>query len=532
MRDFLRASNQMERETLERASIMEEPNFDIRNSLCEGVSKVAKVVGNTLGTNGGVVLINNKPTKDGVTVAKAVKLVNPYEDIAAKLTVEAANKTAMFAGDGTTTTALIVDYLVSNLKETKGNPYKIQKGMLKGLAYIKEFIAKEKKEVDRRTLYNIAYTASNNNEDIAKSIQLIYDKLSDWGINVMFYKSDSPTDQVSVEFGYSISDSCPLIETRTIYDESYVICVDYKINMLGADLGASIIKGNVEKKPVIFICRDYAPSFIKDIKLQSARYSIPMHVVRVDMFGRHASGMFEDIACYTGATVLSETSVTPVTNLASICGGVKTVILSSTGTLLQAYKEAQPYIKAKIEELEDIMDEEKDKTELSYYNQRKNKLEGTVANYYVGGATIQELNERHDRVEDAVLAIRAAVLHGTMLGGGVTYLKAQHYLRSIFVEDKEESIGYKLIVDSLSYPFIKLCENNYYDQKQIEEIRNYIEKNDFSCIYNFNTSKYEFGDDITIMDTAATLTVVYEGAISVAHTINTTKAIILKDEQI
>jgi chaperonin GroEL len=46
-------------------------------------------------------------SKDGVTVAKEIELADPFENIAAQLVKQAAQKTAELAGDGTTTATLL-----------------------------------------------------------------------------------------------------------------------------------------------------------------------------------------------------------------------------------------------------------------------------------------------------------------------------------------------------------------------------------------------------------------------------------------
>ena len=92
-----------------------------REKLISGIQKIAGAVKSTLGPRGNTVLIESPNhtgsitvTKDGVTVAKAVDLLDPVENLAVKMMKEAADKTATNAGDGTTTAIVLTEALVLN----------------------------------------------------------------------------------------------------------------------------------------------------------------------------------------------------------------------------------------------------------------------------------------------------------------------------------------------------------------------------------------------------------------------------------
>ena len=85
---------------------------ELRSDLLSGVNKLAEAVKTTMGPRGQNVLIeieNSAPilTKDGVTVAEAVNLVDRFENLGAQIAKEAARQTAEEAGDGTTTAIVL-----------------------------------------------------------------------------------------------------------------------------------------------------------------------------------------------------------------------------------------------------------------------------------------------------------------------------------------------------------------------------------------------------------------------------------------
>ena len=77
---------------------------DARNKMKKGIDTLANAVKVTLGPKGRNVIIEKKfgastITKDGVSVAKAIELEDPIENMGAQMVKEVASKTADAAGD-------------------------------------------------------------------------------------------------------------------------------------------------------------------------------------------------------------------------------------------------------------------------------------------------------------------------------------------------------------------------------------------------------------------------------------------------
>src|SRR5690554_1915891 len=91
------------------------------DKLYSGIQKLHDAVASTLGPNGKTVIISNEYgepyiTKDGVSVAKAISFKDPVENIGAKLLKQVAEKTVKDAGDGTTTSIVLANAFIQNLK--------------------------------------------------------------------------------------------------------------------------------------------------------------------------------------------------------------------------------------------------------------------------------------------------------------------------------------------------------------------------------------------------------------------------------
>src|ERR671926_1993783 len=89
-----------------------------RHALHVGVNTLAQAVRTTLGPKGRNVALDKKwgaptVTHDGVTVAKETELKDPFENMGVQLLKQAASKTNDVAGDGTTTSTVLAQIIVS-----------------------------------------------------------------------------------------------------------------------------------------------------------------------------------------------------------------------------------------------------------------------------------------------------------------------------------------------------------------------------------------------------------------------------------
>ena len=130
-------------------------NADARQSLLRGVEKLSRAVKTTLGPCGRNVILDKKfgsptITKDGVTVAKEIELVDPFENMGAQMVREVASKTSDVAGDGTTTATLLSEAIYrEGLKNvTAGaDPMALKRGIDRAVETVVDALAKQSKKV-------------------------------------------------------------------------------------------------------------------------------------------------------------------------------------------------------------------------------------------------------------------------------------------------------------------------------------------------------------------------------------------------
>ena len=110
---------------------------EARKSLKTGIDILTDTVKVTLGPRGRNVILDKKfgpplVCSDGVTIAKEIDLPDPFENMGAQLLKETASKTNDAAGDGTTTSVVLAQSIITEgFKNTAAgaNPMAIKRGI-------------------------------------------------------------------------------------------------------------------------------------------------------------------------------------------------------------------------------------------------------------------------------------------------------------------------------------------------------------------------------------------------------------------
>jgi len=164
---------------------------DARDRMLRGVEILNNAVKVTLGPKGRNVIIDRpygapRITKDGVTVAKEIDLVDKFENMGAQLVREVASKTNDLAGDGTTTaTVLAASILREGTKFVAAgmNPMDLKRGIdMAVLAAVKDIEARAKKVRSSDEIAQIGTIAANGDASIGKMIAKAMKKVGNEGV--------------------------------------------------------------------------------------------------------------------------------------------------------------------------------------------------------------------------------------------------------------------------------------------------------------------------------------------------------------
>ena len=165
---------------------------DARNNLVKGIDVLADAVVSTLGPNGrNVVMVTEEglpqSTKDGVTVAKSIKLKDPEQELGVQLVKQAAIKTADKAGDGTTTSTLLAREMIKaglNALNNNENAVQIKRDIDATVSKVVNTLRNNISEdiSGEEQLEQIATISSNNDSEVGKLISTAIDKVGTDGV--------------------------------------------------------------------------------------------------------------------------------------------------------------------------------------------------------------------------------------------------------------------------------------------------------------------------------------------------------------
>ncbi|XP_006862107.1 PREDICTED: 60 kDa heat shock protein, mitochondrial [Chrysochloris asiatica] len=421
---------------------------DARALMLQGVDLLADAVAVTMGPKGRTVIIEQswgspKVTKDGVTVAKSIDLKDKYKNIGARLVQDVANNTNEEAGDGTTTATVLARSIAKEgfEKISKGaNPVEIRRGVMLAVdAVIAELKKQSKPVTTPEEIAQVATISANGDKEIGTIISDAMKKVGRKGV-------------ITVKDGKTLNDELEIIEGMK-FDRGYIS--PYFINTSKLEIA------NAHRKPLVIIAEDVDGEALSTLVLNRLKVGLQVVAVKAPGFGDNRKNQLKDMAIATGGAVFGEEGLT--LNLEDVqahdLGKVGEVIVTKDDAMLLKGKGDKAQIEKRIQEIVEQLDITTSEYEKEKLNERLAKLSDGVAVLKVGGTSDVEVNEKKDRVTDALNATRAAVEEGIVLGGGCALLRCIPALDSLAPVNEDQKIGIEIIKRTLKIPAMTIAKN-------------------------------------------------------------------------
>jgi chaperonin GroEL len=507
-----------------------------RQSLVNGIRTLAKAVKSTLGPNGNTVIIESPHhtsgmtiTKDGVTVAKAVDLLDPVENIAVRIMKQAAERTAVDAGDGTTTSIILAEAIImEGLSHIKPglNIHEVIKYIHTYVEIIIESLRKMAVEVDDDMLLHIATVSANNDQLIGQIISDVYEKIGPDGV-VLVERSDSPAtkghaiDGMRVTSGMSsdvfIND---VKKDQCIFEDAYVLVCGSEISSVHQI--DNVLKRIVEDRLPLIIIAPCTTPFINVMGANVIKNGYKFCVMTPPSTGYRQHELMGDIAAAVGATYFSEKTGDDLSLIGPAdLGFVKKAIIGRSESVFMLDNEDSDRAQIVADRIKQLKGSLIDSnTNDKFTLERIAALSGGVGVIQVGGATDIEHKELYDRIEDAVLAVRSALKEGVLPGGGVALYDA---VRSVGLmgNSEEDLCAWRIVTKALEAPIRQIYANSglVYEEKN---------RGQAYAGHGWDMRRDVFGNmvEMGIIDPMKVTRCALENAVSVAATILTTNAII------
>ena len=500
---------------------------DGQTKLISGITKLCDAVSSTLGPMGNTVLIESPQhthgitvTKDGVTVAKSIQLLDPVENLAVQIMREAADRTAAEAGDGTTTAIVITQGIVrAGLEKIKpqDNKTEILRDIVKASEKVIERLSKQAQPVSDKKLLDVATISSNNDPMVGAIIADTYKAVGEHGI-VTVEKSQTSdttfetTHGIKIDRGYSShlfvnnqkKDEC-------ILEDVHILVCDGEINnILSIE---RVLKPIIAENKKLLIVAPCSQNVINTLAANVMKNNLKLCTIIPPNFGYKQHELMNDIALSVGATYFSEKTGDDLSliNFTDL-GKAKKVIVGADQTIILKDENHvdQSEIDKRVDELWEAHKGASKKVDKEFIASRIASLTGGVGVIRVGGTTDLEQKELIDRVDDAVCAVRSALVEGILPGGGVA-------LYQIGIEMmKSQKIADAILGEAIIQPLEQIFCNAGLPYG----------KDDVTIGTNVKTG--ETGDMIKmgIIDPMKVTKTALQNAVSVANTILSTNAIV------
>lgn len=521
---------------------------DARKKIQRGVDRVADAVKVTLGPKGRNVILEKgygapTVTNDGVSIAKEIELKDKFENLGVELIKEVAQKTNDVAGDGTTTTTVIMQALVrEGLKfvETGINPVGIRQGMDAAKNDIVEILKKNSKKIGSQSEVAQVGTISAESKEMGDMIASVMQKVGNNGVITVeesqtFGLSSEVVEGMNFDKGYVSPYMITSVEDQTSeIKDPYILLTDKKISAIADILPLLEKMSQTGKKDLVIIAEDVDGEALATLVVNKIRGVFNSLAIKAPEFGETRKAVLEDIAVLTGGTVISEDKGMKLESAdVSMLGRAQKVIATKDDTTIVGGAGKKKDIEARIAMIVSQSENTDSKYDREKLEKRAAKLSGGVAVIRVGAASETELTYMKHKMEDALAATKAAVEEGVVAGGGTALVKAVAELRkkNKTFKNHEFKAGYETLLNSLTEPLKQIARNA--GEKDAAVVLEEVMKNG-GANYGYNAGNDTFEEDMIasgIIDPLKVTRTALENAVSVSALLLTTEAAVVDEPE-
>jgi chaperonin GroEL len=512
---------------------------DARKALLAGVEKLAAAVKSTLGPRGRNAIIDKgwggpTVTKDGVTVAEEIELLDKTENMGAKLVREAASKTSKVAGDGTTTATILTEAM---FKEAFRNlaagadAMSLNRGIQKAVAAVTkklELIARPIDISKKDDIVNIASISANNDMQIGRKMADAFMRVGKDGVITV---EEGKSLETTVEYVEGMQFDRGYLSPHFVTDpdnmacelsKPYILVFEDKISTVAklVPLLETIAK---KKRPLLIIAEDIEGEALATLVVNKLRGVLEVAAVKAPGYGDRRKAMLEDIAVLTGAEAIFKDLGIELENIGiGQLGQAKKVTIGNDNTIIVEGAGSDKSIKGRINQIRNELENTTSEYDSEKLQERLAKLTGGVAQINVGAASETEMKEKKARIEDALHATRAAIEEGIVPGGGVALVRCIETVDALKLKGDEKT-GAQIVAKALKMPCYWIAVNA---GAVGNIVVNKVAQGKDGFGYNADTDKYEDLISAGVVDPVKVTRIALQNAASVAGLLLTTDCVV------
>lgn len=493
---------------------------DALKEMLIGIKTVADAVGGTIGPRGRNVFLDDpvspKFTNDGASIAHQITLPNKLQNAGAWVAKNACAQTNDDAGDGTTTTVVLLKAIIDECLARPENKTLVMQSLMEAKTKVLTALKKQAKPIGIEEVINVARISAEN-EDLAQLITEVILKVGEKAVITVEDRQDGFETDYKLVQGYEahVGFMSPYFrndenKARAVHSDIPVLCTAKKLGTVN-DLKMFETFAAKGINSLVIVAEDIDPQILGIFVATHITKKMQLLVIKAQ------GPLLEDIAAATGATVVSdETGITfenldPEKHLGKakkvMCEEKKTVFTSDA---LSAGRQAK--------RLEAFAAGNPNQFEARKLRERAAKLRGGIAVIRIGAHTDAERNYLKDKAEDTVHSVQSALEEGVVEGGGVALYRIANSI-------KTNSTGEQILARALTAPFRQIVSNAGKDYANIVK--------DLSDGYGYDAKKDCYSDFLKegILDPVKVERCALENAISTAAHFITTHASITDYEE-
>jgi chaperonin GroEL len=522
---------------------------EARAKILDGIKKISAAVKCTLGPLGRNVMISQSMivdygvhslpimvTKDGYRTAICFDLDDPFEKGGVLLVKEACQKTVDQAGDGTTTTAVLLEAIVEEgikLIQEGANPMELKRGIDKAVEHVVEEFKKAAVKIgnDNEKIFQIATISANNDPEIGRLIADAFKKIGAEGI-IDIEAGKSVKTEIKIAEGYKWQYDnwiSPLFINKPEkqiceFEEPLILLYHGRITH-HTQVKRALEITMKEGRPLLIVCEDASEEGLAFLAMNNIQKRIQVCVIKSPGFGEDRRLEMEDIALVTGGSYISEARGLNIKEVELVnLGQARKVIVNKEETVIIGGIHDGEGLEKLLGNLRMDLTRAKNEDERFPIEKRIAKLTGGVAVIQVGAATETEMKERLDRFDDAVRATKSAISEGYVPGGGLSFLN----ILMVIDLDSPLSKGMQIIANIKTSILQQICKNAgvEYEQKAVQISSERIKSKSLNVGYNAKTDKIEDLVEAGVIDPVKVLRCALQNAASSASMALTTECLI------
>jgi chaperonin GroEL len=309
---------------------------------------------------------------------------------------------------------------------------------------------------------------------------------------------------------------------EAVLEDAYVLVSDRKIG--GAHEIVPLMEDVAKAgRPILVIAEEIEGEALALLIVNRIRGVLKTAAVKAPGFGDRRKAMLEDMACLTGAQLISEDIGLKLDKVTlDQLGQSRRVVIDKDHTTLIGGGGDRSRIDGRITQIRHELEKTTSSYDREKLEERLARLAGGVAVIRVGAPSEAEMKSKKEALDDAISATKAAVKEGIVPGGGLALLRC---IDAVAVEEAkcegDEKTGVQILKRALEVPARQIAENSAVDGGVVVSRMLAGQGN-----FGFDAARKEYVDlvEAGIIDPAKVIRVGLENAVSVASILLLTEA--------